>query len=244
MIQKLIEILKNEKAGKEKNSFYHFLQLYFGYNSNKIEGSTLTEEQTELLFSHSAVFPQEGKIDVNDIIEMKNHFRMLDFLIDTLDEPISTTYIKKIHAILKRGTRDEDLGYPIGEYKIKENVIMSAVGQQRTCRVKEVANKMEELLNRFNSIEIMSLTDIITFHVEFEQIHPFQDGNGRVGRAVMFKQCIQYGLIPFVISDKMKTFYLRGLREWGSEKGFLTDTCLFAQDEFSKQFQEYLENFE
>lgn len=200
------------------------------YNSNHIEGSKLSENQTRLIFETNTISIEEG-IPVNDIIETVNHFRAIDFCIDLAEEPLTEDIIKKLHRILKQSTKDSSLAwFAVGDYKKRTNM----VGGHETTKPKEVAPRMKALLSEYEAKTAVTINDIIHFHYTFERIHPFQDGNGRVGRLIAFKECLRFGLIPFIIEDDKKMYYYRGLSEWEREKGYLTDTCLDGQDTFRK----------
>lgn len=225
----LLARLREERAAKTRGGIYHKVQVELTYNSNHIEGSRLTMDQTRLIFETATVGCGEGAVRVDDIIETTNHFRAIDRVIDGATEPLSELFIQDLHRMLKSGTADTAKDwFNVGDYKQLPN----EVAGRRTTLPEDVAREMQWLLKRYDSQAAHSLDDIIDFHVRFERIHPFQDGNGRVGRLVMFKECLANGIVPFVIEDGMKGFYYRGLSEWDSERGFLTDTCLAAQDRF------------
>jgi Fic family protein len=214
---------------RTKGGIYHKVQIELTYNSNHIEGSKLSLDQTRLIFETATVGTQGGPIRTDDIIETQNHFRAIDYIIEKAEVPLSEGMIKELHHILKTATTDSMRDwFVIGDYKHLPN----EVGGRATASPEDVAEEMEKLLNAYRPRDAHSLEDIIDFHVQFERIHPFQDGNGRVGRLVMFKECLTNGIVPFVISDDLKGFYYRGLAEWESEKGYLIDTCLAAQDGF------------
>ena len=200
------------------------------YNSNRIEGSRLSEDQTRLIFETNTIDIGEG-IPVDDIIETVNHFRAVDFCIDMAEESLTEDIIKELHHILKQSTKDSSLAwFAVGDYKKRANV----VGGHETAKPKEVAPRMKALLSEYEAKTAVTIHDIIRFHYAFERIHPFQDGNGRVGRLIALKECLRFGLIPFIIEDDKKMYYYRGLSEWEWEKGYLTDTCLDGQDTFRK----------
>ncbi|MGU7914888.1 Fic family protein [Streptococcus suis] len=228
--------LVREKENRIKGGLYHKIQIELAFNSNHIEGSQLTHDQTRYIYETNMIgFEDNSTIKVDDIIETTNHFTAFDFLLDSFQDDLNETWIKDIHAILKRGTSDSrKLWFQVGDYKSYPN----EVGGRETTLPEKVEPDMQELLNSYHRLPEISFEDILDFHVRFERIHPFQDGNGRVGRLIMFKECLKHGHIPFIIGDDMKYFYYRGLAEWGEQNGFLLDTCLAAQDRF-KQYLEY-----
>ena len=224
----ILHRLREEKEANISGGLYHELQVRMAYNSNHIEGSKLTERQTRMIFETNTI-GSEGGLLVNDILETVHHFRAVDYVIDHADEALAETFIKDIHYILKHDTTDSTLSwFAVGDYKMRENM----VGGRETTKPEEVPAKMQELLSDYNSNNNISIYDIIAFHAKFERIHPFQDGNGRVGRLIALKECLHWNIIPFLIEDRKKAFYYRGLSEWQNEKGFLTDTCLDGQDTF------------
>lgn len=232
----LIKRLREEKCSNLSGGIYHKLQVEFTYNSNHIEGSRLTKNQTRYIFETNTIHSDEA-INIDDIIETCNHFRCIDFVINTIEKPLNEDYIKKIHKLLKQSTTDEKKEwFNVGEYK----KIANEVGGIKTVSPKSVASKMKNLLEEYVKKENITIEDIIDFHYNFEIIHPFQDGNGRVGRLIMLKECLKNNIVPFIITDKIKEYYYRGLREYKNEKGYLVETCKFAQDEFKK----YLDYFE
>ncbi len=228
--QTLLDILREQREMKMKGSIYHKTQIDLTYNSNHIEGSRLTHEQTRYIFETNTIgVTVDETVNVNDIVETVNHFRCIDLIIDRAEEPLSEELIKALHGILKSGTSDSRKDwFAVGDYKRLPN----EVGGERTCEPELVHDSMKRLLAEYNSKSQHSLEDILDLHVRFEKIHPFQDGNGRVGRLVMFKECLRSGIVPFIITDELKLFYYRGLREWGHIDGYLTDTCLTAQDQY------------
>ena len=206
------------------------------YNSNHIEGSRLTHDQTRYIFETNTIGITDEGVRVDDIIETSTHFRCIDEIIDNAKSQLSEKFIKHLHFILKTGTSDSKKDwFAVGDYKKLPN----EVGGRETTLPEDVSEEMKKLLASYNSKENVTLEDIIEFHVQFERIHPFQDGNGRIGRLIMFKECLKHNIVPFIIEDKIKMFYYRGLKEWNQEKGYLTDTCLSAQDIFKK----YLDYF-
>lgn len=200
------------------------------YNSNHIEGLKLSEDQTRLIFETRTIDASEG-VFIDDIIEASNHFRAIDYIIDNALEPLNEDIIKHIHLLLKQGTKDSDLEwFKVGDYKIKPNM----VGGKLTALPKETPIKMHNLIKNYNSKNNITIEDIIEFHANFEKIHPFQDGNGRVGRLIALKECLRFNIIPFIIEDSKKAYYYRGLSKWNEEKGWLIDTCLDGQDTFKQ----------
>ena len=227
----ILETLLEEKNNNLKGMSYHNLQIKFAYNSNHIEGSTLTEEQTRHIFETNSFFAENETVKVKDVIETLNHFKCFDFIIEHANEKLSEKYIKKLHFLLKSNTSDSQIEwFKVGEYKQKTNT----VGGNRTANPKQVEAKMKKFLENYNSQTEITVEKIIDFHYKFEKIHPFQDGNGRVGRLIMFKECLKNDIVPFILEDKYKMFYYRGLKNYESEKGWLYDTCLMAQDEMKK----------
>ena len=226
----LLQTLRDEKNAHISGGLYHELQVRMTYNSNHIEGSRLSEEQTRLIYETNTVDAPEG-IPVDDIIETVNHFRAIDYVIDCAENPLSEETIKELHRILKQGTSDSDLPwFAVGDYKKRVNV----VGGRETTKPEEVSSKIKTLLSDYESLELVTIDDIIRFHYEFERIHPFQDGNGRVGRLIALKECLRNNIIPFIIEDSKKMYYYRGLSRWETEKGYLTETCLDGQDTFKR----------
>ena len=225
---RILRILREEKEMKLPGGLYHELQVRMTYNSNHIEGSRLSEEQTRMIFETDTIDAGDG-IPVDDILETVHHFRAIDYVIDVAEDELTEDIIKHLHYILKHDTRDASLGwFAVGDYKTRANV----VGGRETTKPSEVHAHMKALIDRYNATGGVTLQDIVGFHAEFERIHPFQDGNGRVGRLVALKECLRHSVIPFIIEDAKKNFYYRGLAEWENEKGWLTDTCLDGQDTF------------
>ena len=225
----LLKRLREEKEGRISGGIYHRTQIDLTYNSNHIEGSRLTHEQTRYIFETNTIGINDVSINVDDIVETSNHFRCIDLIIDRAEEKLSEPFITEIHAILKVGTSDSSKSwFNVGDYKRLPN----EVGGNATCPPEEVSTRMKALLSAYNAKPDKALEDIIDFHQKFEAIHPFQDGNGRVGRLVMFKECLANGIVPFIITEELKQFYYRGLKEWGYVNGYLTDTCLTAQDNY------------
>ena len=231
----LLDILRDQKASKYPGGIYHKTQIDLTYNSNHIEGSRLTHDQTRYIFETNTIGVENEVLNVDDVIETVNHFRCIDMIIENAKTALTEKFIKELHLILKNGTSDSIKDwFAVGDYKKFPN----EVGGMGTTLPKEVADKMKELLAEYNTKEEKTFEDILDFHVKFERIHPFQDGNGRVGRLIMFKECLKYNIVPFIIDDDLKMFYYRGLKEWNNEKGYLTDTCLRAQDKY-KAYLDY-----
>ena len=225
---KILQLLRDEREIQLPGGLYHELQIRMTYNSNHIEGSKLSEDQTRLIFETNTI-DMGDSIPVDDILETVHHFRAIDYCIDIAEESLTEDIIKKLHYIIKHDTKDSTLSwFAVGDYKKRANV----VGGRETTKPSEVSKSMKELLETYNAKENIKIEDIIELHAEFEYIHPFQDGNGRVGRLVVLKECLKNNLIPFIIEDSKKGFYYRGLSEWRNEKGWLIDTCLDGQDAF------------
>lgn len=225
----LLNILKEQKDMKLKGGIYHRTQIDLTYNSNRIEGCKLTEEQTRYIFETNTIGVTNETINVDDIIETSNHFRCIDLIIDKAKSKLTESFIKELHYILKSSTSESRKEwFRVGDYKKLPN----EVGGMETCPPEEVQNTMKELLNVYHSQKGKTIEDIIEFHYKFECMHPFQDGNGRVGRLIMFKECLANNLIPFIIDEDLKWFYYRGLQEWEKAHGYLIDTCLTAQDKY------------
>lgn len=232
----LLEILQDEKSRKYSGGIYHKTQIDLTYNSNHIEGSRLSHDQTRYIFETNTINMEGEIVNVDDVVETTNHFRCIDMIIDNARAPLSEKLIKELHLVLKNGTSDSRKSwFAIGEYKKKPNV----VGDMETVLPEEVGEKIKNILKEYNGIKKKTFDDILDFHVKFERIHPFQDGNGRVGRLIMFKECLKYNIVPFIIDDSLKMFYYRGLKEWDNEKGYLRDTCLTGQD----RYKVYLDYF-
>lgn len=232
----LLERLRSEKDADISGGIYHKVQIELTYNSNHIEGSRLTHDQTRYVFETNTIGIEQSSLNVDDIVETVNHFRCIDFIIDNANRHLSESMIKQLHMLLKSGTSDSRKNwFAVGEYKRMEN----EVGGRATTPPKDVSNAMKKLIGSYNQQEKITLEEILAFHYEFETIHPFQDGNGRIGRLIMFKECLRNGIVPFIIEDEIKLYYYRGLAEWKNEKGYLADTCLSAQD----KFKTYLEFF-
>lgn len=231
----LLEFLRAEKTGGVKGGIYHKVQIELTYNSNRIEGSRLTHEQTRYIYETNTIGIDNAAVNVDDIVETANHFRCIDMAIEQANQPLSETFIKGLHLTLANGTSNARKDwFAVGDYKKLPN----EVGGLDTALPEEVPARMKELLRSYNAVKEKTLEDIIEFHYRFETIHPFQDGNGRVGRLILFKECLRNNIVPFIIDDELKLFYYRGLREWKNERGFLMDTCLAAQDKF-KTYLDY-----
>ena len=232
----LLSILKDEKKKQRKGGIYHKVQIDLTYNSNHIEGSRLTHDQTRYIFETNTIGFENGAVNVDDVVETANHFRCIDMVIDNAMQPLSEAFIKRLHFTLKNGTSDSRKDwFAVGEYKRVPN----EVGGRDTAAPEEVASKISALLTSYNASKDHTLEQIVEFHHDFECIHPFQDGNGRVGRLILFKECLKNNIVPFIIEDNLKMFYYRGLHEWNNEHGYLMDTCLTAQD----RFKAYLDYF-
>ncbi len=224
--------LIEEKQVKLKGCLYHKTQINLAYNSNRIEGSRLTEEQTRYIFETRTIgFKEEEALPVDDIIETSNHFVAFDFLLDSMDEPLSNEVIKTFHRILKSGTADAiKPWFNVGDWK----KIANEVGGMETTPPQEIESKMNKLNDWYHALSTIKFEDIVEYHYRFEKIHPFQDGNGRVGRLIMFRECLRNGIVPFIIDEQHKQFYYRGLKEFSSVRGYLLDTCLSAQDTYKE----------
>ena len=234
-VKTLLSILQEEKRTKYAGGIYHKTQIDLTYNSNHIEGSRLTHDQTRYIFETNTIGVENEVLNVDDVIETSNHFRCIDLIIDHAASTLSEHFIEKLHHILKTGTSDSRKDwFAVGEYKRLPN----EVGGMQTSLPEEVADRMKALLSDYNAVPKKTLDDILDFHVRFERIHPFQDGNGRVGRLIMFKECLKYNIVPFIIEENLKLFYYRGRKEWYNKKGYLTDTCLTAQDKY-KAYLDY-----
>ena len=232
----LLDVLRAEKTAKLHGGIYHKIQIDLTYNSNHIEGSRLTHDQTRYIFETNTIGMSDGTVKVDDVVETVNHFKCIDMVIDSANHALSEAFIKQLHAVLKSGTSDSRLDwFAVGDYKKLPN----EVGGRDTTAPENVSAEMKKLLAEYNAIENKTFDDLLDFHYRFERIHPFQDGNGRVGRLLLFKECLRNNIVPFIIEDDLKMFYYRGLKEWQTERGYLRDTCLSAQDRFKK----YLDYF-
>lgn len=231
----LLDILQEQRKAKYSGGIYHKTQIELTYNSNHMEGSRLTHDQTRYIFETNTIGFGNEILNVDDLIETSNHFRCIDLIIDDAKALLSEKFIKELHLILKSSTSDSRKDwFAVGKYKKLPN----EVGGIDTTLPEEVAKRMQDLLKEYNTKEEKNFEDILDFHVKFERIHPFQDGNGRVGRLIMFKECLKYNIVPFIIEDDLKMFYYRGLKEWNNEKGYLIDTCLMAQEKY-KSYLDY-----
>lgn len=232
----LLDILKEEKKMKLHGGIYHKVQIELTYNSNHLEGSRLTHDQTRYIFETNTLGITDESVRVDDIVETANHFRCIDHVIDKAESNITEALIKQLHFVLKTGTSDSRLEwFAVGDYKRVPN----EVGGKETTAPEQVANEMRALLEWYNSIQEKTFRDIVEFHYRFESIHPFQDGNGRVGRLLLFKECLKHNFVPFVIDEKHKMYYYQGLSKWKEEQGYLIDTCLSAQDIFKTWLDYY-----
>ena len=233
----LLEVLLEEKNAKLSGGIYHTVQIELTYNSNHIEGSRLTHDQTRYIFETNTIGIDGGTVKVDDIVETANHFKCVDLIIENAKKPITEAFIKELHRTLKGGTTDARQDwFAVGDYKKLPNT----VGGLYTARPEEVAEKIKALLFEYNAKKEKTFDDLLDFHYKFECIHPFQDGNGRIGRLLLFKDCLKYNIVPFIIDEELKLFYYRGIKEWIGERGYLRDTCLMAQDKFKK----YLDYFD
>ena len=230
-VSPLLKALREQKASKLKGGIYHRTQIDLTYNSNHIEGSKLTHDQTRYIFETNTIGVTDSTVNVDDVVETVNHFSCIDYIIDHTEDKLTENLVKHLHLLLKSGTSDSRKDwFAVGDYKRLPN----EVGGQDTCAPEDVHKQLKALLDEYNHKGKKSFEDILDFHVRFEQIHPFQDGNGRVGRLLMFKECLANNIVPFIITDDLKMFYYRGLREWGHINGYLIDTCLTAQDMYKE----------
>ena len=235
----LLKILREEKSSGLKGGIYHQTQIKLAYNTNRIEGSKLSEEQTRYIYETNTLFVGNGETtaNVDDIVETVNHFSCFSYMLDIADEPLSEEHIKRFHFLLKNNTSDSRKSwFRVGDYKLMPNI----VGGTETSSPSNTPSDMLDLIESYRNKAGISINDIIDFHFLFEQIHPFQDGNGRVGRLILFKECLAHDIIPFIIEDGNKFFYYRGLSEYSKVKGYLIDTCLSAQDNFKKTIDYFL----
>ena len=234
----VLEVLREQKEMKLKGNLYHNTQIIFAYNTNHIEGSKLTEDQTRYIYETNTLLTEKESItNLDDIIETANHFKLVDYMLDVADEELTEEMIKEFHKILKEGTSDSRKDwFNVGDYKKLAN----EAGNMKTALPKNVQKYMAKLIQWYTSLGKITIEDIIEFHYRFECIHPFQDGNGRVGRIIIFKECLKNNIIPFIILDKDKLFYYRGLKEYKKKKGYLIDTCLNAQDQYSRMVEYFL----
>ncbi len=236
----ILKTLREQKEIKLKGNLYSNTQITFAYNTNHIEGSTLTEDQTRYIYETNTLLTEKDSItDLDDVLETVNHFKLVDYMLDIADEKLTEEIIKKFHKILKEGTSDSRKDwFVVGDYKKLAN----EVGGLKTSDPKNVARDIKKLLEWYESLKEVTINEIIEFHAKFEKIHPFQDGNGRVGRIIAFKECLKFNIIPFIILDKDKLFYYRGLNQYqnNKEKGYLIDTCLNAQDQYCRMIEHFL----
>ena len=241
-VQELKDELIKQKSSKFKGNIYHYSQVNFAYNSNKIEGSRLTSEQTEAIFSTSSFISKNDElINLDDLTESKNHFKLFDYMIDNVDKLLTKEMIIEMNKILKRNTSDEDdLRYNVGGFKIVPNTI-GVINETKTTEPKNVEKELYKLLNLYNLKKQVSIENIIDFHFNFERIHPFGDGNGRVGRMIMFKECLRNNIVPFIVLDDDRSYYLRGLKEYENDKMYLIDTIKHEQDIYEKICEELLD---
>ena len=234
----VLEVLREQKEMGLKGNLYHNTQIIFAYNTNHIEGSKLTEDQTRYIYETNTLLTEKDSItDLDDVLETANHFKLVDYMLDIADNQLTEKIIKEFHKILKEGTSDSRKEwFAVGDYKRLTN----EVGGLKTTEPKNVERDMTKLLEWYETLKEITINEIIEFHFRFERIHPFQDGNGRVGRIIAFKECLKNNIVPFIILDKDKLFYYRGLKEYKNETGFLVDTCLNAQDQYEKMIEYYL----
>lgn len=232
----LLDVLKREKDSSLSGGIYHKIQIDLTYNSNHIEGSHLTHDQTRYIFETRTIGVTDKAVKVDDIIETANHFRGIDLIIEGAKTKLTESFIKQLHFILKTGTSDSQKSwFRVGEYKMLEN----EVGGMETAKPAQVAQEIKKLLAEYNTKKTITFDDILDFHVRFESIHPFQDGNGRVGRLIMFRECLKHNIVPFIITEELKLFYYRGIKEWKNERGYLKDTCLTAQDAMKESLKAF-----
>ena len=242
-ISKVKKALIEQKNMNLSGNLYHKTQIEFAYNTNHMEGSTITPDETASIYDTGTILTSSDKVIVlKDATETKNHFTLFKYMLDTIEAPLTEEMIKKFHFILKDGTLNdsEKEWFNIGEYKKKKNF----VGDIITSLPQDVEKDMKKLLDSYNKLTEKKLEDIIDFHVKFESIHPFQDGNGRVGRMIMFRECLYNNIMPFYIEDRNKDFYIRGIKKYQleNEKGYLIDTCLNSQDNYTKMVEFFLED--
>lgn len=230
-VSPLLERLRQEWEARMKGGIYHRTQIDLTYNSNHIEGSRLSEEQTRRIFETNTLGMVDDTLRIDDILETVNHFRCIDYVIEHATEKLTEAHIKQLHAMLKNSTSDSrKQWFAVGDYKRLPN----EVGGEETIQPEKVKESMRLLLSSYNGLKQVCFDDVLDFHVKFERIHPFQDGNGRVGRLLMFWQCLQSGIVPFIITEDLRFYYYRGIQHWGHTDGFLRDTCLTAQDNYKR----------
>ena len=232
MDKNILDTLREQKQLKLKGNLYHITQIKFAYNTNHIEGSTLTEDQTRFMYETNTLINEVDKAtNIDDIVETANHFYLFDYMLDTVENSLSEELIKEYHKLLKRGSSSERLDwFKVGDYKTLKNEVSGNV----TTLPENVHAEMKEFIIWYNSLGKVFFDDILEFHYRFESIHPFQDGNGRIGRIIMFKECLKNNIVPFIVMDEYKAYYYRGLKEFRNEKGYLTDTCLLMQDKYKE----------
>lgn len=238
----LLDTLREEKSTGRKGGLYHRTQIKMAFNTNRIEGSRLSEEQTRYIYETNTIALENGDtvVNVDDVLETVNHFACFDYMLDVADEPLAESHIKTFHAMLKANTSDVRLSrYAVGEYKTLPNI----VGGTETTPPGRVPAHMAALLESYHAQKNVTFTEIVDFHFQFERIHPFQDGNGRVGRLILFKECLAHGMLPFIIEDTHKFFYYRSLKEYPATPGYLLDTCLAAQDNYAAMVRYFLPDF-
>ncbi|NLA70142.1 MAG: Fic family protein [Clostridiales bacterium] len=236
----LTTVLRDENSHSINGGIYHKIQIELTYNSNHIEGSKLTHDETRYIFETNTIGLENRQYNVDDIIETINHFRCIDYIIVNSDKTLTEKMIKDLHQILKNGISDsKQYWFAVGDYKRRPN----EVGGMSTTRPEDVHARIKTLIKQYNELKNPSFDDLLDFHVEFERIHPFQDGNGRVGRLILFKECLKNNIVPFIITDEVKMFYYRGLSEWNTEKGYLRDTCLTMQDNMKKHLDYFEINY-
>lgn len=237
----LLYRLTEEKNAKLKGSIYHQTQIKLAYNSNHIEGSRLTEDQTRYIYETNTIGFDKEPVNIDDIMETINHFQCFDYMIECANNTLDEEFIKNVHKILKTNTSDSRISwFNVGEYKSRRNM----VGDMKTVPPEKVKDEMNKLLEEYWKKQNITLEDILDVHVRFERIHPFQDGNGRVGRIIIFKECLKHNIVPFIIEDNLKFFYYRGLKEWDNEKGYLMDICLTAQDRYKAYLDYFIKKYE
>ena len=236
----LLAALREQKEMRMKGGIYHRIQIDLTYNSNHIEGSRLSKEQTRFIFETNTLGVTHESTNIDDIMETVNHFRCIDYVIEHAIDKITETHIKHLHFLLKNNTSDSRKPwFAVGDYKRLAN----AVGEEETAQPEEVHKQMKSLLADYNYLKQVAFDDLLDFHVRFERIHPFQDGNGRIGRLLLFWQCLKTGIVPFIITDELRLFYYRGIQNWGEINGYLRDTCLTAQDNFKVLLEYYRINY-
>ena len=234
----LLYRLQEEKQIRLKGGIYHQTQVKLAYNSNHMEGSKLTEDQTRYIYETNTIGLEKEPANIDDIIETVNHFQCFDYILDCAEDVLTENVIKIIHQILKSNTSDSRLDwFNVGDYKQRSNM----VGDSKTTPPSKVKKELQRLLFEYQQKETVTFEDIVEFHYHFEKIHPFQDGNGRVGRLIIFKECLKYNIIPFIVDERYKLYYYRGLKEFENERGYLIDTCLSAQDMYSELLEYFAE---